>query len=781
MKKVFALLAAVVMLAGVSFAQQGMIRRHVPTQKHERIVPVMHVSNTMSMPKTAGDTINTFPWSEGFEGTTAAGFSFVDADGDGNNWVFGAAPSMNVHGGSGCIYSASWLDGTVLTPNNWMILPAFEMPADASEFNLSWFARGQDPDYANEHYSVYVCTTGNTPADFTATTPVYDGTSTDEYVKYSVDLSTYGGQTIFIAFRHWNSTDVFYLNIDDIRVGGAELPEISIAGPTALIAGDTATFTASSSVSSVVWNITADYTDFNGNTATAVWNTPGSYTVIASATNSAGTANATHQVNVVSCDAVTTFPWIEDFEDASTLLCWSTVDADNDGYNWDFNYLRDQGRGHNESNGMVASASYANQQALTPDNWMILPAFTIPANEEFVLSWYAKAQDAEYADENYSVYVSTTGRNVADFTTAVFTGMPTGVWGKKIIDLSSYAGQTIYVAFRHYNCTDMFLLDIDDIRIGVQEAPEVVVEGPEEARMNESVTFTATSDVATLVWTVDGVDLTETGATLAYTFTTDGDHVVKATATNAVGSTSDSLTISITNCGEAIALPHSFDLEAEFNLCWDNPEEGWFVADLEGTSYLVSQSNLYGMFDLDPDNWIYTPIMAMPEGGGYVVAWKVMPYTPEMPSDHYGVYVVQGSDATLLYEETLSSNITAPSQRSAMIPETVTGDFKIAFRHYETTGGYYILINDIQVVADGVIVGVDDVDDANVSIYPNPVSSMLRVEGQGIEQVEIIDVNGRVVMNTKGGDINVSDLADGIYMVRVVSESGVSTQKIVKK
>jgi hypothetical protein len=77
--------------------------------------------------------------------------------------------------------------------------------------------RGQDPSYAEEYYSVYVATT-NTVAGFLATTPVDSGETTDEYVETVVDLSSYAGQTVYIAFRHHNVSDMYYLNLDDVSV-----------------------------------------------------------------------------------------------------------------------------------------------------------------------------------------------------------------------------------------------------------------------------------------------------------------------------------------------------------------------------------------------------------------------------------------------------------------------------------------------------------------------------------------------------------------------------------
>ena len=511
MKKVFTLFAAVAMLASTGFAQPNMVRR---TDNGGRFaMPAKQVASlVMQAPlthgfKAAGDTINTFPWSEGFEGTTAAGFSFIDADGDGNNWVFGTAPSMNVHGGNGCIYSASWLGGTVLTPNNWMILPAFELPADASEFNLSWFARGQDPDYANEHYSVYVCTTGNTPADFTATTPVYDGVSTDEYVKYTVDLSTYGGQTIFIAFRHWNSTDVFYLNIDDIRVGGAEAPEVSVDGPAAVEVNTAATFTATGA-SSFTWSVDGATQSATGDTLTYTFTTTGNHSVVAEASNAAGSASDTLHVNVYSCDeAVTANPWEEGFEENSE--CWSYVFGNATDSVWIYSAAQ---YAHSGNNFVVFMNDTNNTVA---DGWAISPKLTIPSSlSNVTLSYYIVRSEAS---DHIQVLVSTTAStDTADFTLLYDDATVTAAgYERRVIDMSAYVGETVRIAFHNTSVGGRYLTQLDDIRLGAMELPEIGVAGPAIVIAGNAATYVAYSgDVNTFSWEVNGVAQSATSDTL---------------------------------------------------------------------------------------------------------------------------------------------------------------------------------------------------------------------------------------------------------------------------
>ncbi|MBR4506042.1 MAG: choice-of-anchor J domain-containing protein [Bacteroidales bacterium] len=771
MKKAFTLLAAVVVMAGASFAQTA--HRHVPMTKSETIVPTfraLHVQSSANV-KAAGDTISTFPWTEGFENGTPAGFSFVDADGDGNNWaLYDFGTTGNGHNGSDMVAaSASYINNVgAVTPDNWMILPAFEIPTDASEFNLSWFEKGQDADYAAEYYSVYVSTTGNAVSDFT--TAALTSTATGDWVKKTVSLANYGGQTVFIAFRHHNVTDMFYLNIDDIRVGGAEAPEVTVSGPASVEINVPATFVATGATT-FEWTVDGTVQSETGSSLTYTFTTSGSHTVVASATNSAGTGSNSFTVNVYDCSAaITAMPWEESFN--GSIDCWSfyTADTIDHGFNISAN------GGYDDDYFLIGAYS----DDVNTNQWAISPMITLPNDAtDYILKYYVYMRNWEGVQTHYQILISTTGADTSDFTTILVdeTGEGSG-YVPRTAQLGTYAGETIRIAIHNITPVTGDAVSFDALYIGEPLAPDMSLAGPEEVIVGESYEWTATSDVNTIVWTVDGATVSETGATLNHTFTTAGNHTIVASATNSVGTSSDTMIVNAIQC-DAHALPYTPDLANDVDLCWVN--EGWSATDLDGVATIYSMSNLYGLFELNPDNWIYTPYLTMPAEGSYEIAWKVLPYEPQLPSDHYGVYVVKDGNATLLYEETLTANITNFSQRAVAIPESITGDFKIAFRHYETTGGFAILVSDIKVVAEGTTVGIDRANEANVSIYPNPASSMLRVEGEGIQQVEIIDVNGRVVMNTQAGIINVESLVSGVYMVRVVTNDGVSTQKIVKK
>ena len=96
-----------------------------------------------------------------------------------------------------------------------------------------------------------------------------------------------------------------------------------------------------------------------------------------------------------------------------------------------------------------------------------MPPLQLTAGHAYRLSWYDGALEPGFHDEHYKVYVSTTGGEVTDFTgEPVFeTTLTTTVFTQRSVDLSSYAGQTVHVAFRHHGSSDVYWMVIDDVEV----------------------------------------------------------------------------------------------------------------------------------------------------------------------------------------------------------------------------------------------------------------------------------------------------------------------------
>ena len=102
----------------------------------------------------------------------------------------------------------------------------------------------------------------------------------------------------------------------------------------------------------------------------------------------------------------------------------------------------------------------------------------------------------------------------------------------------------------------------------------------------------------------------------------------------------------------------------------------------------------------------------------------------------------------------------------------------IGFIHQDNNK-YGLLLDDVSVT--GEVTGIDGVSSSSVMLFPNPTSGTLSVQAEGLRQIEVLDVNGRKVLSSTNGQINMSMQGSGIYLVRVVTTEGVSVHKILKK
>ena len=161
----------------------------------------------------------------------AEGWTIRDDDGDGYNWEWmeGSGSDYNVYEGTHCMASASYQNsafggGTALNPDNWLISPAFT----AGSTVTFWYA-GQDPNYAAETFGVYVIANG------TASDELGHFTASNTYQQGSVDISDFAGQTVQVAFRHYDITDMFRLNLDLVEADAGGEPPVITDSPTPVI------------------------------------------------------------------------------------------------------------------------------------------------------------------------------------------------------------------------------------------------------------------------------------------------------------------------------------------------------------------------------------------------------------------------------------------------------------------------------------------------------------------------------------------------------------------
>ncbi|MFM9986271.1 MAG: lamin tail domain-containing protein [Flavobacteriales bacterium] len=86
---------------------------------------------------------------------------------------------------------------------------------------------------------------------------------------------------------------------------------------------------------------------------------------------------------------------------------------------------------------------------------------------------------------------------------------------------------------------------------------------------------------------------------------------------------------------------------------------------------------------------------------------------------------------------------------------------------------------------DAVYVGVSEIENAEIQMYPNPASDIIHIRAtDSIESIDLADATGRIVwsLNNAGGllaDVDVSRLPAGLYQVRIATSKNSSTQKLM--
>lgn len=213
-------------------------------------------------------------------------------------------------------------------------------------------------------------------------------------------------------------------------------------------------------------------------------------------------------------------------------------------------------------------------------------------------------------------------------------------------------------------------------------------------------------------------------------------------------------------------------------------------------------------------NWLFSPVVTVLNGDIVSFYTRLGKYSPTnmasfpdnlqlrmstqgaFTTDPTGGPTAVGDYTNLLVEINPTLNLTSYPASWTQYSYTIAGltgptDVKFAFRYYVTDGGLNGSNSDI--------IGIDtfSVDRslstnsffaANFALYPNPADNVINISTKNntaINKIQLTDLNGRTIKDTnlKGisnTQINIANLNTGMYLLKITSNQGVGTTKILK-
>ena len=335
----------------------------------------------------------------------------------------------------------------------------------------------------------------------------------------------------------------------------------------------------------------------------------------------------------------------EDFEDdfeEERMDSWTFVDDDGDSYGWEYYYGKAQVT--HSGYGVLASASFINNYgALYPDNWAITPAFQLSSTENW-LSFWVVGQDPSYPAEPFAAYliVGEPSDDIDDYT-ELYVGTASADCQQIVVEIDpEFNGKVVHLMFRHFDVTDMFRLNLDDVAVTDQE-PGPDLPGP-DGPDDHNIIFQEDFEDG---WVDESIDDW-------YVCDADGD-------------------------GYAWFYDDSGDNSHSGSTC------------LMGASYISGEA-------LSPDNWAATPAIELAASSNQLSFW-LCSYSSYY--DHYGVYITTGDQDDIdgyvkLYEADLES--TEYYEVTVDIPSEYDGKtVYIAFRHFDCIDQWRFYLDDITV------------------------------------------------------------------------------------
>jgi hypothetical protein len=385
--------------------------------------------------------------------------------------------------------------------------------------------------------------------------------------------------------------------------------------------------------------------------------------------------------------------------------------------------------------------------ATDPPNcdWFISPKIQLLKGGNF--SFWVKSYTNAYGLEKYRVGVSTTTNNPADFTFISGSSplLADTTWTRKSFNLSDYNDQQIYVAIQCVSDT-AFIFMIDDLEV---DPGDTAVQIPSSAFLDFenipdfSLDFTP--------WTVNDVNGGITYGIENCTFPHNGSPMAYI------------------NFNPSKAVPPPMNMSAhsgdKFGACFssqppNNPNNKWLIS----PKIELGENEKIAL-------WVQTYNILY----GYEKFRIGVSTTGNDPADFTILSGLKADSAPVDWAQKIYSLAGYSGQQVYVGINCVTDN------------GFCFMVDDIE-ISSTVGISQNDIPDG-LSVYPNPAKDIIHIDignqTAGDVKIEIFNMIGTAILNynTKWTDerliADISDLAEGMYLIKTVDQSHIRTIKFI--
>ncbi len=457
------------------------------------------------------------------------------------------------------------------------------------------------------------------------------------------------------------------------------------------------------------------------------------------------------------------------FDDAS-LAPFTLLDADGDGYKWQLenNAIGDETYGIASYSYVYTSAGGGTYIGVAPDNY-------IYTKESYAITSSSKVSfkiKSNGFNDKYAVVVSNDGVNFEEVYVETYSAQ---VVKTVEVDLSEYAGNALYIGFRHYDCSDQYALFIDDFQLTYGDTKR-------SAEPQIKAAYPA------------GKYYLVAAAEDAFTVNVTLEVAPPAVPTDVVATTINESSIALSWSAVEDVDAYNIYQDEEFLTTVSADVTSYTVENLEpSTKYCFIVSSVNNGIESLKTEFACATTDEAPEPEKLDAPTNFRAYIrQDVPGYQYKFEITVAWDAV---DGAKGYDVYVNTEKEQDYPMGYTnGTAYVMGTDQETTFEFYVVAFNDDPAADSdpsevytVVVKDDAIEELNATfnVYPNPVSDKLYIETEAtIEAVTIYTVTGVMVyseVDFNDNTINVSDFANGVYIMKVRTENGEAVQRFIKE